>query len=554
MSEIDGFLTRSQLGYTDNKDVPIVKMLAIDIKKFRTFENQTIHLGDHVTVISGRNGTMKTSLMGLIAHPFDSASKDAFGRALKTPLKEVFRLSDTYDAGKYEYDLLVVTDKPTPMREPVSIYYVAEKTNRHRVVVSGAEKGDGNFLYNTSFLNLKRLYPLVDTRAKPDTSPQLSQEERADLKSFYEKVLVSTSYDNFAAIHHKNLKTTFAPDGETATYDWNSISSGEDNLGAIFNRLIGFQRAFVKGQVSGNGILCIDEFEASLHPVAQLRLFEFLYRWSQKYRVQVIICTHSLHLIQHVYLKNADDLKANRIVFNFISKTSAVNSNFPVLKNPPFELAYKELTLQEPVQVAKAQKIKVFCEDDIAIHFARTLIKSKKVLSMVEFHSSLNPASTTPGTAYMALKTLCVQFPLLLSGSLVLFDPDVADTVTTLIKNKDLYLRLPDTDKLAVERRIVHFIVSRLNEDDFFVKFGTERDAFLDSFAAYNISLTLADIADEQRVSIQHLKNWANSEKALFKKYVTYYAKTLDATAFSAAFLTRINKVNQSLGIPAVSV
>ena len=150
MSDIDGFLSRTQLGYTDNKDIPIVKMLAIDIKKFRSFENQTIHLGDNVTVFSGRNGTMKTSLMGLIAHPFDSEAKDAFGSPLKTTLQEVFRLSKTYDAGKYEYDLLVETDKPTPMREPVSMYYVAEKTNRHRIVVSGSEKGDGSFSGSSS--------------------------------------------------------------------------------------------------------------------------------------------------------------------------------------------------------------------------------------------------------------------------------------------------------------------------------------------------------------------------------------------------------------------
>lgn len=160
-------------------------------------------------------------------------------------------------------------------------------TNRHRVVVSGAEKGDGNFLYNTSFLNLKRLFPLVDTKAAPasDVSFTLTTSEKADLKDFYETVFPSTEYKEFVPLHQKDLKTTFALAGAGAKYDWHSISSGEDNLGAIFNRLLGFQRSLAKNQKTGNGILCIDEFESSLHPVAQLHLFDYLRKWSESPRV-----------------------------------------------------------------------------------------------------------------------------------------------------------------------------------------------------------------------------------------------------------------------------
>ena len=220
---IEGKFRRKELQFQDNKSVPIDKVLAIEIKKFRTFENQTIFLGDHITVFSGRNGTMKTSLRGLIAHPFEGKSKDAFGKTLKTSLKEVFNLSAKFDKDKYEYDLVLKSGDHI-LGEPVSIYYVAEHTNRHRVVVSGAEKGDGNFTYNTSFLNLKRLYPLVDTKATVDLAPTLNVDEKKGLKTFYEAVLPSTEYGDFSAIHQKNVKTTFELHGDKATYDWNSIS------------------------------------------------------------------------------------------------------------------------------------------------------------------------------------------------------------------------------------------------------------------------------------------------------------------------------------------
>lgn len=551
---IEGKFRRNELPFQDNKSVPIDKVLAIDIKKFRTFEDQTIFLGDQITVFSGRNGTMKTSLMGLIAHPFEGQGKDAFGKTLKTSLREVFNLSAQYDKDKYEYDLVLKSGDHI-LGEPVSIYYVAEKTNRHRVVVSGAEKGDGNFTYNTSFLNLKRLYPLVDTKATLDSAQTLSADEQKSLKTFYEAVLPSTDYGNFSAIHQKNYKTTFAPHGDKATYDWNSISSGEDNLGAIFNRLLGFQRAFKIGQEFGNGILCIDEFDSSLHPVAQLRLFDFLFRWSEKYKVQIVISTHSLHLIQYLYLRHQPNLDADRIIINFISKSQSKNGNHPVLKNPTYQLAYKELTLEEPADIAKSRKVKIFCEDKIAIHFAKCLIKSKELLSLAEFHSSLNPTSDNPGTSYSSLSTICIKYPLLLEHSLVIFDADVGIEVTKKIKDKDSFLLLPDPNGIALERRIIYYIMTLTNDDIFFINFKKERDAFLNDFSKAGISLTPDDVLNDKIVTIAQCKNWVDSNPTDFKKYVTHYSisqsKLLE---FANEFLLKLNKINISRGLPAVTL
>lgn len=556
MAIFENTATKQELDLLDNKETEIVRLAGIDIQKFRSFESQGVALGTSVTVFSGRNGSMKTSLMGLIAHPFNSIGHDAFGKPLKTELREVFKFSETYDQERYEYDLILDVARDKHLRANVAIYYVAEKTNRHRIVVSGAEKGDGNFTFNTSFLNMKRLYPLVDTKAKPvdDEETQLSVKEAEALKDFYENVFPSSEYSAFSPILHKNVKTTFAPTGGDAKYDWNAISSGEDNLGAIFGKLVGFQRAYEKNAVRGNGILCIDEFESSLHPVAQIRLFDYLFRWAEKNKVQVVISTHSLHLISYIYNRHSPNLDAKRIIINFISKGGGNNNNYPILENPPYDVAFKELTFSDPAEVAEARKIKVYCEDDIAVHFAKRLIKSQTILAAVDFCSSLDPLSTTPGTSSSALKTVCAQYPALLDRAIVLFDGDVDEAAMKKIKDKKLFLQLPDAEGLAIERRIMVFIHELQNDDGFFVKFGKERARFLDSFKQSGVrSLDIADIKDAQKTSIDICKRWANSNKAQFRKYVTYYASHAQGREqFVQEFLDRINYMNARQGLPKI--
>ncbi|QYX54582.1 AAA family ATPase [Pseudomonas sp. S07E 245] len=550
--------SKKDLGLNDNKNIPIYSIAGIDIDLFRSISKQQIKLGSNITVLSGRNGTMKTSLMGLIAHPFTSEASDAFEKPLKTMLSEVFKLSPTHDTADYNYNLILESGNGEYIREPVRIYWVGDKTNRHRVVVSGSEKGDGNLTYNTSFLNLKRLYPLVDANAKLDTNNvyALSAQEAKELKDFYETIFPSSQYSSFTGVYKAKYKTTFAPSGSDVKYDWHSISSGEDNLGAIFNRLLGFQRAFQKGQKTGNGILCIDEFESSLHPVAQIRLFNYLYSWSSRYKVQVVLSTHSLGLISDIYSKHANNMAANRVSVNFISKSLASKGNIPILHNPPYHLAYKELTLEDPQQAAEARRIKIFCEDEIAVHFAKKLISSQRILKAVDFHSTLDPQNPTPGMSYTELKPLvstCARFPVLLDGCLVLLDADVPNAFTSKIRNKDLFLVLPDDDNIALERRIIAWIINMDNGDPFFIKFG-ERDKFLDSFKQSGLeSLTISDIMDEKVVSISKCKAWAVSDISKFKQYITHYCSKLSKKdEFVNSFLTAVNRLNSQLGIPEI--
>lgn len=293
--------TAKELGYVSNKDVKFKQIKGIHINNFRTLADRDIELGENITIISGKNGTMKSCILGLIAHPFSSPNDatDSFGINLKTDMRDVFFLSLEKDNTQYNYSLIAETSDGKSFAEPIRVY-PRKNEGRHRVTVGKDNKaGLGNFLLNTSYINLKRLYPIVETDAIREES-----EEDRKLQRFiadgYSRILQKEAFLHPLKVMEKNKKSTFSP-SEDAEYDFKSISSGEDNIGHILNKMY----AFVKNKTEDDnlqGILCIDEIEASLHPVAQKNFLTYIMNWSRQNKVQVVITTHSLYLIQYALL------------------------------------------------------------------------------------------------------------------------------------------------------------------------------------------------------------------------------------------------------------
>ncbi len=546
--------SKKDLGFTDNKKIPLKSIKSIYIKKFRSLKDRVIDLGENITILIGRNGTMKTTIMGLIAHPFITESKDAFGKPLKTPINEIFKLSTKYDIGPDKYNLYFDIGADGLLEETVTVRLAKDGSERHRIVISGHETGDGNFTYNTSFLNLKRLLPIVDTAAEPnDKISHLTEKEKRQQCDFYETILSSMDYNDFTAVYEMNKKTTFAPCGDEARYDYEAISSGEDNLGAIFNRLLGFQRSFTADNKGGNGIFCIDEFESGLHPIAQWNLFNYLLKWSKNFKVQLIITTHSLHLIQKIIINHDENINNSKVILNFISKANIENNNFNIIKNPSYDIAYKELTFEEPEDLSKSRKINVLCEDKVAIHFIKCLIKNKAILSLVNFECNLNNNLINKGTSFLLLTQLCSNFSVLLNESFVIFDADAKNKIGK-IKDKNTYIVLPDKASLAIERRIIIFILELPSNDIFFIRFNKEKERFINEFKMSGLkTLNLNKIKNEKDVNISSCKKWAEGNLSEFKKYITYYAKTINSDVFRNDFISRINAINKKRGLPIIN-
>ena len=68
----------------------------LQINDFRLFHNQTILLGKYLTVLSGRNSTGKSTILGMIANSGELKKKDGvtyFGQNLANYLKEAGNLT-----------------------------------------------------------------------------------------------------------------------------------------------------------------------------------------------------------------------------------------------------------------------------------------------------------------------------------------------------------------------------------------------------------------------------------------------------------------------------
>ncbi|PTL13612.1 hypothetical protein BUZ08_13675 [Staphylococcus gallinarum] len=292
------FKRKNEYDLVENKKMTITDIHGIYIQNFRLFNKQHVKLGKYLTVFSGRNGTMKTSIMGLICHIFKSEHKrDIFNKAFHTKLSDVFKLSLQKDNTRYNYDIQLKVDNEYYVQEPIKLF-PNKRAERFRIVPSGNEKGDGFFELPNRYLNLKRLYPLVEIEdLKKSNNVIYTEKEKEFIAEFYESVLLKDSFgqfDTYTANFGTKGKNTIGP--SNSFYDIESISSGEDNLGTIANTLVSFNRLF-EGKKNTNeltGILSIDEFEASLHPIAQFNLFKFLHNWSKEKKVKILLTTHSL--------------------------------------------------------------------------------------------------------------------------------------------------------------------------------------------------------------------------------------------------------------------
>lgn len=286
------------------------------IENFRALKNVEVEFGDHITVICGKNGTSKSSILGIAAQIFsfekDYAKDEVLsfrqitGGSFKSQYSEHFRISEKFDVpGSMKVNIELhdgYTDQAAAAKLEIMKRPVVEGTTRKtlpRPVVRNNSTASGNksrnFTHPVIFLSLKRLLPIADRKYKTSDFDYLNQHEREFIGLTNELLNRGSSQ---ATGTDGTISSAVAHD---ANYDHESVSAGEDNAGQIILALMSFRKLKAEYLEFKGGLLLIDEADAGLFPTAQVNLLKILDRECRNFNLQVVMTSHSPVLIEYAF-------------------------------------------------------------------------------------------------------------------------------------------------------------------------------------------------------------------------------------------------------------
>lgn len=344
---------------------------SIEFNQYRKLKNITFEFEKGVNIISGTNGTCKSSLLHIISNSFQKVKENDTRLKDKKSLKIIKNINKLTNP-KIEY----LTKGDKQYNDPASgIKGTLFKCNylndmslnfrRHNT------KKDGRFAVKPKYLNknkeslpslpiiylgLFRLFAFgefSENEKRISTfSNSISNDFKEDLEKFYfdftNYKLALTDINSMGDIKNR-IGFNTNKDG----IDSNTISAGEDNLLIILTALLSLKYYFNNLKDSNQdveSILLIDEFDASLHPEFQIKLYEICNEYSKKYKIQIFFTTHSLSLIEYAlnkkdnticYLRDdidsvgiVDDLdiyKIKMLLNNKTKKEVYLNNKIPII-------------------------------------------------------------------------------------------------------------------------------------------------------------------------------------------------------------------------------
>lgn len=279
------------------------------IENFRALKNVEVEFGDHITVVCGKNGTSKSSILGIAAQIF-SFEKDYVkdeglrhfrqitGKEFKSRYSEHFRISEKFDIPGSMVVNIELHDGYTDQAATATLQ-LDKRDKSPRPVVRNNSTATGNtsrnFTHPVIFLSLKRLYPIADRKYEISDFEYLKKHKQGFIRLTNELLNRGSSH----ATGTDGTISSAVAHGEN--YDHESVSAGEDNAGQIILALLSFRKLKEEYPDYKGGLLLIDEADAGLFPTAQVNLLKMLDRECKNLNLQVVMTSHSPVLIEHAF-------------------------------------------------------------------------------------------------------------------------------------------------------------------------------------------------------------------------------------------------------------
>lgn len=366
----------------------MTKLTTLEIQNFRHIQNQTVEFGKYLTVITGLNGTGKSSILGWIAQLCDYKSQDLtiLNTFFKEDYKNVFRFCPDNDYNQ-EYEVIfnyTSTDSLLEGSKQITTRYV-EKTERSPERYRTDFDGRGKALdYPIIYLGLKRLIPLAtENKISPFESTIPSKYNTTYSNLIREIFVLVNDKINPEAIKSTNKKLLAI---QTESYGHLGNSAGQDNISQIISSLISFEILKEnKGTSFKGGIILIDELDSTLYAASQCKLLDILFRYARKLDIQIIFTTHSLEILEYLSPKLGNDTTVN--YFNLI------DGKVKNTKNPSINYIKRKIK-NEVSESENVEKINFICEDEVAQYFTKNLINNSELKKIVQVEKGPFPDGT----------------------------------------------------------------------------------------------------------------------------------------------------------------
>lgn len=298
----------------------------VNIKKYRKLENIELVFRKDINLLSGANGTCKTSILHLISNSFQSVTKTnskvvekkcldiikSINACLNPKIESLTKGDKVYNdpAPGYKgnlYDVTYIGGKQLQFRR-----HNSKCANRYAVKPMYPKgKKDSLPACPVIYLGLNRLVPFGEYQNDKDivsVAKKLPKEYQEKIAIYYKQFTgVDITYGSAQKVGDLKTRVDFVTDKQGI--DSNTISAGEDNLFIILTALVSLQYYFnsINSDGSVESILLVDELDATLHPAYQLRLLELFRKCSDEFKIQFIFTSHSMTLIENA-LENKDNV------------------------------------------------------------------------------------------------------------------------------------------------------------------------------------------------------------------------------------------------------